>query len=73
MNNLDAILELENSPGYALVVEQLHQALAISRANLEGHGDVPRLRGEIAGLLLALSLPAYLVDKFQVQLSKETK
>ncbi len=63
--DVDALLELVRSRGYALVAKRIDETLARKRLDLEGTGNVPRLRGEIAGLLVALAIPGYLVQEIR--------
>lgn len=67
--DLDAVLELQRSPGYALVVQRLGETLERKRLELERDGeDVQLLRGEISALRVALAIPDILKDEIKAQL-----
>lgn len=67
--DLDAILELERSPGYALIAQRLTEVLERKRLDLERPGqDVQLLRGEISALRVALAVPGILKDEIRAAL-----
>jgi hypothetical protein len=56
----DAILELERSPGYALVVERFRQELERKRTELELVSSGSFERGQIAAIRMVLTIPSIL-------------
>jgi hypothetical protein len=68
--DLDAMLEFERSTGWNIVQGRIREELGRKRADLEGNGDVPRLRGEIKALLEVLSYPEFLKHEIRGQLTK---
>lgn len=67
--DLDAILELERSPGYALVVKRITTEIERKRTDLENGGNAIRLCGEIAALRVVLSIPGSLKHEARAQLT----
>jgi len=64
--DLDALRELEQSPGYILVMERIFETIKKKRDDLEridSRGDL--LRGELSGLRLALNIPAILKEEIK--------
>jgi hypothetical protein len=70
--DLDAILELERSPGYALVVKRLNGELERRRMHLEsdpGDGFL-RAQGQVGGLRTALAIPDILKAEIKASLKE---
>jgi hypothetical protein len=66
--DLDAMLEFDRSRGWGLVQTRIREELTRRRTDLEGSGDVPRLRGEIKALLEVLSYPEFLKHEIRGQI-----
>jgi len=70
--DLDAVVELQRSPGYALVVERINQELERRRHELEqpiGIEGTSLARGQVQALRTVLSIPQIL----QQEMKKATK
>lgn len=69
--DLDAILELQASPGYRLAIKRLEAELERRRVHLEQDCDLPLTaytRGYIAALRLWLQIAAILTQEIKAQL-----
>jgi hypothetical protein len=65
---LDAVKELERSPGWRLVAERITHELERSRTALEqptGPEMTATLRGGIGALRMVLNIPGILKDEFK--------
>jgi hypothetical protein len=70
--DLDAILELERSPGYALVSQRMSEELDRRRSHLEtdpGDGFL-RAQGQVSGLRTALAIPGILKAEIKAALKE---
>lgn len=71
---IDALKELERSPGYQLVVNRIAEMILRRCFELEGELDEPktnRIRGEIKALRDVLTIPEVLKGEIQQQLQKQ--
>jgi hypothetical protein len=73
--DLDAILELERSPGYALVAKRIGEELQRRRDELE-HSEFDwqamiAARGQIKALKIALAIPDILKVEIKAGLDRE--
>lgn len=65
---LDALREMERSPGYQLVLARIHEEIARRRDNLEADLNERQTaceRGQILGLRTALSIPEILKQEIE--------
>ena len=70
--HLDAINELKESPGYALVVERIQETLEQLRNDLE-KGASDSTRGQCKALRMVLTIPEILKSEIQASLKDPSK
>jgi len=71
--DLDAILELEGSPGYRLVVERINAELDRQRAEIERPSDwgvTNMFRGQVKALRTVLAIPGILKGEIKASLKE---
>ena len=72
-SDLDALVDLEQSPGYVLVAQRVVEQLELRRRKLEQECDLPLTaytRGYIAALRMVLEIPGILRAEIASQLKE---
>jgi len=62
---LDAIIELQKHPGWALVCQRVSEEIERLRDQLENQPNLVDTRGQIKGLRLALTIPGIRRDEIE--------